>query len=235
VVPAFDEALRTGEGPETNPTTTTNTNTYVVVDFTNQKEVDRVNSLRQDYQEVLAGCAEECERLTALMDRVLRAQCYVRPVTEQVRKGREVASCFRITTATLSPIQDISASVSFVRHKFTLLEGQLKLAMCQLALASRSQAAESREHRHRRNFPKAVTAVLNAHFLANLDEQYPTEAMKRQLAAQCGLSVYQVSNWFGNKRVRYKRSQAKRLKGKVKLETGSGDGEMKVEDGQEIA
>jgi len=38
-----------------------------------------------------------------------------------------------------------------------------------------------------------------------LHDPYPTDEEKKQLAAATNLSLSQVNNWFGNKRMRYKR------------------------------
>ncbi|KAI3380719.1 hypothetical protein SNEBB_001542 [Seison nebaliae] len=53
----------------------------------------------------------------------------------------------------------------------------------------------------RRNFSHNVTQLLNKSFRRSA---YPSEKTKRELADQCGISVAQVSNWFGNKRIRCK-------------------------------
>lgn len=41
--------------------------------------------------------------------------------------------------------------------------------------------------------------------LLRLVAQYPTEDEKVALAAQAGMTMVQLNNWFGNKRMRYKR------------------------------
>ena len=38
---------------------------------------------------------------------------------------------------------------------------------------------------------------------------YPSEETKEELARQCGITVAQVNNWFGNKRIRYKKSMTR--------------------------
>ena len=38
---------------------------------------------------------------------------------------------------------------------------------------------------------------------------YPGEEAKEELARQCNVTVAQVSNWFGNKRIRYKKNLGK--------------------------
>lgn len=63
--------------------------------------------------------------------------------------------------------------------------------------------------RKRRNFSKQATDVLNQYFYAHLANPYPSEEAKENLARKCGISVSQVSNWFGNKRIRYKKNIGK--------------------------
>ncbi|KIH47044.1 homeobox domain protein [Ancylostoma duodenale] len=67
--------------------------------------------------------------------------------------------------------------------------------------------------RKRRNFSKQATEVLNEYFYSHLSNPYPSEEAKEELARQCNITVSQVgdsvSNWFGNKRIRYKKNIAK--------------------------
>jgi len=63
--------------------------------------------------------------------------------------------------------------------------------------------------RKRRNFSKQATEVLNEYFYSHLSNPYPSEEAKEELARKCNITVSQVSNWFGNKRIRYKKNIAK--------------------------
>lgn len=63
--------------------------------------------------------------------------------------------------------------------------------------------------RKRRNFSKQATDILNQYFYQNLQNPYPSEEAKEELARKCSISVSQVSNWFGNKRIRYKKNIGK--------------------------
>ncbi|VEL27280.1 unnamed protein product [Protopolystoma xenopodis] len=63
--------------------------------------------------------------------------------------------------------------------------------------------------RKRRNFSKEATEVLNEYFYSHLANPYPSEEAKEELAKKCGITVSQVSNWFGNKRIRYKKNIVK--------------------------
>ncbi|XP_065420099.1 pre-B-cell leukemia transcription factor 2 [Chrysemys picta bellii] len=60
--------------------------------------------------------------------------------------------------------------------------------------------------RKRRNFSKQATEVLNEYFYSHLSNPYPSEEAKEELAKKCGITISQVSNWFGNKRIRYKKN-----------------------------
>jgi hypothetical protein len=57
----------------------------------------------------------------------------------------------------------------------------------------------------RRNLSKGATEVLNRWFFLHLHDPYPTDEEKQILSKQTGLSLSQCNNWFGNKRMRYKR------------------------------
>ena len=38
---------------------------------------------------------------------------------------------------------------------------------------------------------------------------YPSDEVKEELARKAGITLAQVNNWFGNKRIRYKRNTQK--------------------------
>ncbi len=63
--------------------------------------------------------------------------------------------------------------------------------------------------RKRRNFSKKATEVLNEYFYSHLANPYPSEEAKDELAKKCNITVAQISNWFGNKRIRYKKNIVK--------------------------
>ncbi|GAQ83676.1 homeobox protein [Klebsormidium nitens] len=60
-----------------------------------------------------------------------------------------------------------------------------------------------------------VLAVLNAWFHDHFKNPYPTDEEKAELAAQCNLQVKQINNWFGNKRMRLKRTIMQTLETRV--------------------
>ncbi|EPB77336.1 homeobox domain protein [Ancylostoma ceylanicum] len=86
--------------------------------------------------------------------------------------------------------KEIERMVSIIQKKFSGIQVQLK-------------------QRKRRNFSKQATEVLNEYFYSHLSNPYPSEEAKEELARQCNITVSQVSNWFGNKRIRYKKNIAK--------------------------
>jgi pre-B-cell leukemia transcription factor 1 len=63
--------------------------------------------------------------------------------------------------------------------------------------------------RKRRNFSKQASEILNEYFYSHLSNYYTSEEAKEELARKCGITVSQVSNWFGNKRIRYKKNIGK--------------------------
>lgn len=97
--------------------------------------------------------------------------------------------------------------VGIIRKKFAAIEMQLKQSTCEAVMILRSRFLDAR--RKRRNFSKQATEVLNEYFYSHLSNPYPSEEAKEELARKCGITVSQVSNWFGNKRIRYKKNIGK--------------------------
>lgn len=63
--------------------------------------------------------------------------------------------------------------------------------------------------RKRRNFSKPASEILNEYFYSHVNNPYPSDEAKEELARKSGITVSQVCNWFGNKRIRYKRNIGK--------------------------
>uniref|UniRef100_A0A3Q4M5Q7 Uncharacterized protein n=1 Tax=Neolamprologus brichardi TaxID=32507 RepID=A0A3Q4M5Q7_NEOBR len=78
---------------------------------------------------------------------------------------------------------------------------------CEAVMILRSMFLDAR--RKRRNFSKQATEILNEYFYSHLANPYPNEEVKEELAKKCGITVAQIANWFGNKRIRYKKNIAK--------------------------
>ncbi|XP_071520502.1 homeobox protein extradenticle-like [Panulirus ornatus] len=76
-------------------------------------------------------------------------------------------------------------------------------------LARKTNITVAQCRKRRRNFSKQATEILNDYFYSHLSNPYPSEEAKEELARACDITVQQVSNWFGNKRIRYKKNIGK--------------------------
>uniref|UniRef100_A0A8C2KGI6 Pre-B-cell leukemia homeobox 2 n=1 Tax=Cyprinus carpio TaxID=7962 RepID=A0A8C2KGI6_CYPCA len=99
-------------------------------------------------------------------------------------------------TRPVSP-REIERMVAIIHRKFSSIQTQLKQSTCEAVMILRSRFLDAR--RKRRNFSKQATEVLNEYFYSRLSNPYPSEEAKEEL----------VSNWFGNKRIRYKKNIGK--------------------------
>ncbi|XP_017289197.1 pre-B-cell leukemia transcription factor 1 isoform X3 [Kryptolebias marmoratus] len=106
-------------------------------------------------------------------------------------------------TRPISP-KEIERMVSIIHRKFSSIQMQLKQSTCEAVMILRSRFLDAR--RKRRNFNKQATEILNEYFYSHLSNPYPSEEAKEELAKKCAITVAQVSNWFGNKRIRYKKN-----------------------------
>ena len=88
-----------------------------------------------------------------------------------------------------------------------MFQVQLKQSTCEAVMILRSRFLDAR--RKRRNFSKQASEILNEYFYSHLANPYPSEEAKEELAKKCGITVSQVNNWFGNKRIRYKKNITK--------------------------
>ncbi|XP_029928098.1 pre-B-cell leukemia transcription factor 1-like isoform X3 [Myripristis murdjan] len=109
-------------------------------------------------------------------------------------------------TRPISP-KEIERMVGIIHRKFSSIQMQLKQSTCEAVMILRSRFLDAR--RKRRNFNKQATEVLNQYFYSHLANPYPSEEAKEELAKKCAITVSQVSNWFGNKRIRYKKNIGK--------------------------
>ncbi|XP_074653925.1 pre-B-cell leukemia transcription factor 1-like isoform X2 [Tubulanus polymorphus] len=145
----------------------------------------KLAQIRQIYHTELEKYEQACNEFTTHVVNLLREQSRTRPIAPK----------------------EIERMVSIIRKKFAAIEMQLKQSTCEAVMILRSRFLDAR--RKRRNFNKQATEILNEYFYSHLSNPYPSEEAKEELARKCGLTVSQVSNWFGNKRIRYKKNIGK--------------------------
>jgi len=155
-------------------------NTIEHSDYKNQ-----LNQIRGIYHTELEKYDQSCQEFTTHVMNLCREQSRTRPITPK----------------------EIERMVQIIQRKFTQIQVQLKQSTCEAIMILRSRFLDQR--RKRRNFTKKSTEVLNEYFYSHLANPYPSEEAKEDLARSCGISVSQVSNWFGNKRIRYKKNIVK--------------------------
>jgi len=145
----------------------------------------KLAQIRQIYHTELEKYEQACNEFTTHVVSLLQEQSRTRPIAPK----------------------EIERMVGIIRKKFTAIEMQLKQSTCEAVMILRSRFLDAR--RKRRNFNKQATEVLNEYFYSHLSNPYPSEEAKEELARKCQITVSQVSNWFGNKRIRYKKNIGK--------------------------
>ncbi|XP_022321549.1 pre-B-cell leukemia transcription factor 1-like isoform X7 [Crassostrea virginica] len=145
----------------------------------------KLAQIRQVYQTEYGKYEQACNEFTTHVVNLLREQSRTRPIAPK----------------------EIERMVTIIRKKFAAIEMQLKQSTCEAVMILRSRFLDAR--RKRRNFSKQATELLNEYFYSHLSNPYPSEEAKEELARKCGITVSQVSNWFGNKRIRYKKNITK--------------------------
>ncbi|XP_052608665.1 pre-B-cell leukemia transcription factor 4 isoform X1 [Peromyscus californicus insignis] len=145
----------------------------------------KLSQIRQIYHSELEKYEQACREFTTHVTNLLREQSRVRPVSSK----------------------EMEHMVGIIHSKFSAIQRQLKQSTCEAVMTLRSRLLDAR--RKRRNFSKQATEVLNEYFYSHLSNPYPSEETKEELARKGGITVSQVSNWFGNKRIRYKKNTGK--------------------------
>uniref|UniRef100_A0A452QA51 PBX homeobox 4 n=1 Tax=Ursus americanus TaxID=9643 RepID=A0A452QA51_URSAM len=145
----------------------------------------KLSQIRQIYHSELEKYEQACHEFTTHVTNLLREQSRMRPVSPK----------------------EIERMVGVIHGKFNAIQMQLKQSTCEAVMTLRSRFLDAR--RKRRNFSKQATEVLNEYFYSHLSNPYPSEEAKEELARRGGITVSQVSNWFGNKRIRYKKNMGK--------------------------
>ncbi|XP_077986884.1 pre-B-cell leukemia transcription factor 1-like isoform X5 [Glandiceps talaboti] len=142
----------------------------------------KLAQIRQIYHTELEKYEQACNEFTTHVMNLLREQSRTRPIAPK----------------------EIERMVAIIHRKFNAIQMQLKQSTCEAVMILRSRFLDAR--RKRRNFSKQATEVLNEYFYSHLSNPYPSEEAKEELARKCQITVAQVSNWFGNKRIRYKKN-----------------------------
>jgi len=145
----------------------------------------KLGQIRTIYHQELDKYDQGCQEFTTHVMNLLREQSRTRPITPK----------------------EIERMVNIIHKKFNSIQIQLKQSTCEAVMILRSRFLDAR--RKRRNFSKKSSEVLNEYFYSHLSNPYPSEEAKEELARKCGITVSQVSNWFGNKRIRYKKNIVK--------------------------
>ncbi|XP_067086580.1 pre-B-cell leukemia transcription factor 1b isoform X2 [Osmerus mordax] len=140
---------------------------------------------RENYTGSHGNGIKACNEFTTHVMNLLREQSRTRPISPK----------------------EIERMVGIIHRKFSSIQMQLKQSTCEAVMILRSRFLDAR--RKRRNFNKQATEILNEYFYSHLSNPYPSEEAKEELAKKCSITVSQVSNWFGNKRIRYKKNIGK--------------------------
>jgi len=145
----------------------------------------KLAQIRSIYQQEVEKYDQGCDEFTTHVMNLLREQSRTRPVTPK----------------------EIDRMVQIINKKFNGIQIQLKQSTCEAVMILRSRFLDAR--RKRRNHSKKSSEVLNEYFYSNLTNPYPSEEVKEELARKSGITLAQVNNWFGNKRIRYKKNSIK--------------------------
>lgn len=151
----------------------------------NSEYKSKLAQIRNMYNEELEKYDNGCQEFTTHVMNLLREQSRTRPISPK----------------------EIEKMMKIIQKKFRVIEIQLKQSSCEAVMLLKSRFLDSR--RNRRNHTKKSSEILNEYFYANLSNPYPSEEMKEELARKCGITLSQVNNWFGNKRIRYKKNIGK--------------------------
>uniref|UniRef100_A0A0N4Z519 Homeobox domain-containing protein n=1 Tax=Parastrongyloides trichosuri TaxID=131310 RepID=A0A0N4Z519_PARTI len=150
---------------------------------------DKNIQLVNHYTEVASLFDKDVQNLRNMLHNTLLTQSYVRPLNEDDKRR-----------AFNSIENKISA------HTIILKEELLNYLMY--------INVQHNKKRGRRNFPKEATAILEKYFKDHIDKPYPDERDKLYLAEKCNLTTTQITNWFGNKRIRCMKKKKLLIRGK---------------------
>jgi len=130
---------------------------------------------------------DEVERL----DRVCNDFCYsiLQTLKEQVS--------FRCVSE-----EEVHLKIATIRSKFIHTKNKLCHSVFRTILALHQQHNQIRKKN--KTLPKKATEILIQWFFDHINDPYPDENEKAAIGVACRLTLTQVHNWFGNKRIRYK-------------------------------
>jgi len=141
----------------------------------------KLDQLKEKYNEELEKLNRVCSEFCSRMFNLLREQSSLRPVSDQ----------------------ETQMKLHGIQQKFDYVKNQLRQNVCNAIVALEKQY--NHHKKKRRALPKKAAESLSNWFFEHLNDPYPSEEEKSLLAAAGGLTITQVNNWFGNKRIRYKR------------------------------
>ena len=99
-----------------------------------------------------------------------------------------------------------------VSSKFQCLRTTLNRLTMQSVLSLRAHYLQS--SKKRKNLPQRAVRILSSWYTKHERHPYPSLAQRRELAAQCVLTVEQVATWFSNRRCRAPRKGRATARGK---------------------
>lgn len=172
-----------GEALPLSPLNASNSTDSMALEHSDYRQ--KLSQIREVYHNELEKYERACNEFTTHTIHLLKDQAKTRPIAPR----------------------EIDRMVQIIRRKFSSIQVQLKQSTCEAVMILRSRFLDAR--RKRRNFSKQAKEILDAYFYSHLSNPYPSEEAKEELARKCGISVSQVSNWFGNKRIRYKKNIGK--------------------------
>jgi len=173
-----------------------------------QEFIVKLDQLREKYKEELDKLNRVCNEFCSRVLNLLREQSTVRPLLEQ----------------------ETQLKIAGIQQKFDYVRNQLRQNVCNAILVLQKQYNQVRKKR--RTLPKKATEGLCNWFFEHINDPYPSEEEKSMLAAAGGLTITQVNNWFGNKRIRYKRKCLEEESKRVRMEGGVDDEESKKNRGK---
>jgi transcriptional regulator with PAS, ATPase and Fis domain len=156
-------------------------------------------SMRENIEERLTTCArdriEECER--TLHDYIIEQEQLLIYFRQLLKKQKQ--------PSTINPI--ITLSRQYFQSPTTINKSN---KMQHLTMSSFVNPNLIRKNRgSSRGLPFGAAATLKQFYQENKDYPYPTIEQKQELAMRTGVTIYQVNNWFVNRRSRAARKANK--------------------------